>query len=62
MTRRIFIGDVQGCRVELERLLHKITAKRPADRPPTADAVIVSLREIARQAADGVAITSVNFS
>ena len=24
MTRRIFIGDIQGCRVELERLLEEV--------------------------------------
>ena len=40
MTRRIFIGDIQGCRGELERLLEEVRFEPGADRlHPVGDLV-----------------------
>ncbi len=40
MARRIFVGDVQGCRVELERLLEAVRFDPAADRlEPVGDLV-----------------------
>lgn len=40
MGRRIFVGDIQGCRVELERLLERVDFDSAADRlEPVGDLV-----------------------
>jgi bis(5'-nucleosyl)-tetraphosphatase (symmetrical) len=40
MSRRIFVGDIQGCRVELERLLEAVGFDSAADRlEPVGDLV-----------------------
>lgn len=47
MTRRIFVGDIQGCRKELERLLEELAFDPPrVNRGPDSVGVLRLLRDL----------------